>query len=301
MMNQLAFFIEQKFRQLAIHGEPRLPGYHVSDIASHCKRKAYYDRRFNLPIEGNYDKQWFLTQGTAFHALFESRGKRAFPNDLHEYAMMYNPYIDEGRALQPNEKVLPHPTHFTGTMDALYNMDDEPVVVDYKTHFYNGTLPHLKPVHKLQVEIYAMMLAATGREYPKYGAVIYVDTSRLRDKTELDPIKRRERRGTEVKLFETPGRAATRKISRSVLEAFMKADITGELPERTVQEWMCANYCPHVGRCFHEETIEPLPTPKIPKKETTKPKTKRKTKKSTKSTPKPKAAPKQKVKLKVIC
>lgn len=221
-------------------GPERAWGFHVTDYASTCLRKAYYDKlkMYRSHAYPNFKGVSSLFLGQAVHKMIEAGS----PPALSEISLAYNVKNDSsyiGTVGSPIglERV-------TGTVDALYDVPGHGmVIVDYKTRHSKGydiKAPRKENVR--QVEIYALMLHRCKNIAARWGAVAYLDTSEKLEK---------------VRVFAFPIRPLEeiRKEMATKYEFLEHAKDTGVLPPRTVETWMCDGYCPYQERCFREEEI----------------------------------------------
>ena len=217
--------------------------FHATDYSATCARKQYYDKlKMHANLTTNFGSVAPLFVGLAVHqALEKGYGKK----EMAEVKMAFDlttgdsvNFMDLAEMKQEDQANV-----IVGTLDAIYDIGGEKVIVDYKTWHSKGYQKRsVDPVHEFQVNVYGVMLSACKNIEAKYGAVVYLDSSErfLKPKVFVFKLDARE------------------KILESITERhgqFLNAMQAGKLPDRTITDWLCESYCPYASRCFTEEKI----------------------------------------------
>ena len=218
--------------------------FHATDYAATCGRKQYYDKlKIHQNRGTNFKDIAPLFTGLAIHQALERSYKTE--TDLAEIKMAMD--ITTGKKVDIEDlKIMPvekAANVIVGTLDAVYMIDKNPTIIDYKTWHSKGFPKRaVDPMHEFQVNIYGVMLAVCAGVKATHGAVVYLDSNERFCKPKIFPFKLKD--GADI-LSEISGRHAQ----------FVNAIQIGKLPDRNITEWLCEGYCPYASRCFNEEEL----------------------------------------------
>ena len=151
----------------------RLDTWHVSDFVSPCLRKSYYSKQPELKTGMTDEMAGILFQGVIVH-------DNSILSSINELTMCYdivNKCNIDPSTVRSFDKEDPRKKDIlTGTLDDLVKVGDDFVIVDKKTYNAKGYIKkEPNDEHKLQVNIYKLMLKAHLGIEAKYGCNLYLD------------------------------------------------------------------------------------------------------------------------------
>ena len=151
----------------------RLDTWHVSDFVSPCLRKSYYSKQPELKTGMTDEMAGILFQGVIVH-------DNSILSSINELTMCYdivNKCNIDPMTVRGFDKEDPRKKDIlTGTLDDLVKVGDDFVIVDKKTYNAKGYIKkEPNEEHKLQVNIYKLMLKAHLGIEAKYGCNLYLD------------------------------------------------------------------------------------------------------------------------------
>ena len=155
---------------------------HVSDFATLCVRKNYWDRikRHKLSLSDGVISRGIgsteytapqMLRGTATHMFLEAQGERHYPDDKYETRLALD--VVSGRQWNPAKSPpIPESKPIIGTVDMVFTKYDRNFMVDYKTC---ETVPRSpKSTHIMQLAAYKFMWQTLGLGKIHHTVVSYI-------------------------------------------------------------------------------------------------------------------------------
>jgi len=233
------------FRRAQIKGleTDRLDCIHVSDLISPCMRNVIYSKITPEKSSTTEDMK-FLYFGQCLHA----NSNMASKPEYHEMKLLYNWVTDAEQLIVMKENKW---DYIAGSIDDIIEVDGELIICDKKTtgsidyfspNSWNKGTPRANEGHKLQTNMYRVLLNKCKKLDAKWGCNIYIDNCVSKDKKDKPSAIAYKLQDPE----ETLGQMV------QAAEIIKEAMTEGVLPERT-KNYLCDGVCPHSTKCFTDD------------------------------------------------
>lgn len=233
------------FRQSQIKSmeTERLGIIHVSDLLKECPRLVIYNKL--EPIVGGTTED---IRSLYFGQLVHSNSNMSNCN-MHEVFLAYD-FVNDKKLTY--EEAVQIPKDDTRQLDIIYGsiddimlIDGEHVICDKKTtghiDYFNKDKSAANEHHKLQIEMYGVLLGKCYGIYPKWGCVMYISNN-----------TQDERDVPSAKAFRLSPAETTLGIMKEKAENIRTSIRDGLIPPR-VKNFMCDGMCQHSLKCFKDE------------------------------------------------